>query len=271
MKSAKKSSERVETKEAFRRKPSVEIEQGSVKALKAFKNQFLAGKEDIPDLKILMVNTGTDVSVMGVFSKSHVTFVESKSSSAKRLAESNLHAFKANYEVLNEIPDPESGESGRGEFNIVVILDADAEPTDKFLRTIKGGGYILCRARMAGALRGSGNYEVMGAIDKEGATPTLAKGSHDEMWGEVATDDEFKEESEHATKGLVTYREAVETLKSSGMKEDEVAKIVEQERVLQEYRKLLENSEGGNNLKGIPWKTQGEQIFILKKSETFAK
>jgi hypothetical protein len=124
---------------------------------------------------------------------------------------------------------------------------------------------------MAGALRGSGNYEVVGAIGEEGPTPALAKGAHGEMWGEVTTDQEFQRESEKQTSGLVTYNEAIEVLKRSGMEEGHVKKIIDQQKVLETYRELLEESPERGGLKAIPWKTQDDsKIFVLRKSERFS-
>lgn len=253
----------------FERDTSVEIRTISKKTLTAFKSRFLLGKENIPELKILMVNSRTDVTAMEVFKDSEVTFMEEGGAEARRLANLGLNAFKGNYRIRDEFPDPESEKEFRRGFDVVVVSEQDAEPTPKFLSNIKGGGFVLCKARMAGALRGTGNYEIMGAIDQEGGSPTLTKGSHGEMWGEVESDKEFENESEKSTVGLVTYKEAVDALKNSGLEEHEVKKIIDQERVLEEYRKLLENSPERNSLKGIPLKTQDDSTtFVVKKSET---
>lgn len=252
----------------FRKDTSVEMHAPGIKALEAFKQRFLLGKKNIPDLKILMVNTGNDVSVMDVFPESKITFVEETRGDAERLTRLGLHAFKADYRVRQEFSDPGSDENIKGGFDVVVILDPNAEPSPKFLTTIKGEGWILCRARMAGALRGTGDYEVKGVIGRDGPAPTLAKGPHGEMWGEVTTDKEFMGMSGKKTPDVVTYDEAIGALKAAGMEEKEVKNIVARERVLEEYRKLLNKK---SDLKGIPWKEEDKSlIFVLRKSGAFA-
>ncbi len=246
----------------FRKDTSVEMHTSDKKTLEAFKNRFLLGKETIPNLRILMVNTGTNVSAQEVFPDSKITYIEEDRGAAKRLARVGLDAHKANFR-RRESHDLDFGEEDAHDgFDLVVILDPNAEPTPGFLTNIKGEGWVLCRARMAGALRATGDYEIMGVIDKDGGTaPTLAKGSHGEMWGEVTSDSEFQAAKE--TPGMATYDDAVKALTDTDMR-------VREGQVLSDYRKLLEESTGSTGLKGIPWKDGDDsKIYVVKKAGTF--
>jgi hypothetical protein len=247
----------------FRKDTSVEIHTSDKKMLDGFKNRFLLGKETIPNLRILMVNTGTNVSVQEVFPDSKITYIEEGRGGAKRLARVGLDAHKADFR-REKSRDLDFGEKDAHDgFDVVVILDPDAEPTPGFLTNIKGEGWILCRARMAGALRATGDYEVMGVIDKNGGVgPTLAKGTHGEMWGEVTDDKEFKAAKE--TPGVATYDDAEKALTDAEMR-------VREGHVLSDYRKLLEESTRSAGLKGIPWKDGDEsKNYVLRKSGKFA-
>ena len=256
----------------FEMSTSLEMSTFDKKMLEDFKDRYLVGKENIPDLKILVVNTGAKVPMEEAFSNNkHITYISETRGDANRLARHGLHSIKADYQVRQEFPDQETGNKTKGGFNVVIILDPHAEPTPKFERTIEGHGWILCKAKMAGALRGSGHYEIIDAIGKDGMAPTFEHGSRDKDWGEAATDAELKAESspEKTTKGVLTYEKAVLALKASGMEEKQVDRIVEQERVLSEYRRLREEKPD-QKWDPVPLKSGDDSLtYIVRKSAAF--
>lgn len=255
----------------FEMSTSLEMSTFDKKMLEDFKDRYLLGKEKIPDLKILVVNTGTKVPVEDVFSGNKITYIEEKRGNARRLARHGLHAIKADYQVRQEFPDSETDQEAKGGFNIVIILDPSAEPTPKFERTIAGHGWILCKAKMAGALRGTGHYEIVDAIGKDGMAPTFEHGSQDEDWGEVTSDAELKAESsaEKTTKGVLTYDKAIQALKASGMEEKHIERIALRERVLAEYGRLVEEKPD-QRWDPLPLKSGDDSLtYIVRKSSTF--
>jgi hypothetical protein len=246
----------------FRLDKSVEVNSHLVKALRAFKENYLVDKgKDPRKLRILVVNPGMDVSAKAAFEESEVNAITESGRHAQFLSARGIPAIKARFErrkFTNEF-DFEDERGGRRHFDVIIVLDKDAEPTDRFLYNIPSEGFVLCRAHMANKLRTRGGFNVVGAVDENGSFPILSQGPNTGAWGEVESDAEFIEASKRKIEGIVTYHEAVQALKDAEKRTDNV-------NVLESYKRLQE--EQGNSGYQLPLRETDENVLYAVRRET---
>ena len=214
--------------------PYLEIHSSDIRAWRAFRRAFNLYHMNLNKKEILVFGEDRDLSITRAFnldSSAHLTFTTENKAAAHMLrVKGDVHAIKA---------DPEWHQFDKRGF-IVVAMDDNIRVTKHLLKNVEPGGWFLCGIQVANALRGTGNYKLMGVIERGGSYPTVNKNVGEEFWAkmEIVGDEELRNAPE--TDGIVTFDQAKGMVEKAGMSTSSV---------LESYKRLIELAKKDGTLK----------------------
>lgn len=218
----------------FWRGTDLTMRTNDVKTLQAIKRLHYFRNEPYKNFNYLVIGADRDVSMLEAFSDvplDQITFMQRSKDETERLASHGLKAIKGQPEWHDFGNKGES--SSVGGFNVILALD-DVRATPHFMQTVASRGFVIGRGPLVAALEETGNYKIIGAVEKDGMAPTMKEGEGGRLEGQVRTDEELK--AAGTMKGKVNYDEAVNALDRNGKNVEEIKR---KGRVLVEYEKLL--------------------------------
>ena len=245
--------------------PRVDVLHSNVKMWQALKIAF---KNDLPkDPKVMTLDAGRSIEVQLVFKNHEVTALVESPQRAAALKALGINAVykRPDTQWLEEKP------------NMLFAPDADVNITNKFVRNIEAGGWLICSAETAAViLQDSHQFKCMGTLEPG---PHLEKSKREDRWEHmVDTDAKLKS---GGGGDFVTYDEAVQALEDAGKPKDDVCRRYKDLLDEQSDKRAAKAAEAGEDaddepestgavgiLKPLPLNNESKnKIFILKKKQ----
>lgn len=177
-----------------------------------------------------------DVSAGKAFGENEVVFFTKNKGRLKALEARGHEAEKR---------DLTRGKAGE-QADVIVMLDSSITITKKLLENAAPGAFMIIRgAKAANTLRAHGTYTFKGIVESGSGNAHVSKHEDPNFWknAEVDSEESFKEASDKAEEGIVTYEEAREKVleaKKAGVSG------MHEERVFESYSRLTKMAEEQN-------------------------
>lgn len=208
----------------------LEVHRSDIKALRAFRREFHLDRLNPEELDIYVIHPERNVAITRAFEKNgkipHFSFLTETKAEAQMLKQ------KSGFEdVVKGV-----AERHREHADIVVVLDPTVRATEKLLKNVDEGGWLLCRMNMANNVRAMGKYKLMGVIESGSGSPSVNRNTEG-LWAkaEIDSDNDLKNAKEE---GAVTYQEALKAVEEAGFST---------KNVFESYKDLIEEAKKQNS------------------------